>query len=222
MNVCGRVFVVVYYYRQKTTTLSSSEQKKLLDTHAGFYLDEEDLIEEKRKETQLVELPRKFADFAIRYFKLYINNTQRNTTTTTTSTKCLALPLPDQMLSCERCRSTFPHSFLSINFELNVCDSCRVKHTDDYKLIARTDAKSEFLLKDCDFDFREPALKFIVRKNPHRNGWGEMKLYLRLQCQQRALVVHEDEEKLEEKKEIKLLNLHKTRQKNYEKKLQSN
>lgn len=47
-----------------------------------------------------------------------------------------------------------------------------------------------------------------------------MKLYLRYQCAERAMVVHEDEEKLEEKKELKVLNLHKIRQKNYEKKIQ--
>ncbi len=35
------------------------------------------------------------------------------------------------------------------------------------------------------------------------------------------MLVHEDAEKLEEKRELKLLNLHKTRQKNYEKKLGS-
>lgn len=85
-------------------------------------------------------------------------------------------------------------------------------------MIARTDAKAEFLLKDCDFDFREPPLKFILRKNPHKR-YGEMKLYLRCQCQERAIVVHEDEEKLEEKKEIKVHNLHQRRQKNYEKKI---
>jgi DNA-repair protein complementing XP-A cells len=85
--------------------------------------------------------------------------------------------------------------------------------------MAKTDAKAEFLLKDCDFDFREPVLRYIVKKNPHKSSYGEMKLYLRIQCQERANVVHESLEKLEEKKEIKILNLHKTRQKNYEKKL---
>ena len=48
-----------------------------------------------------------------------------------------------------------------------------------------------------------------------------MKLYLKCQIVERAMVVHESEEKLEEKKELKVLNLHKTRQKNYEKKLES-
>ena len=49
-----------------------------------------------------------------------------------------------------------------------------------------------------------------------------MKLYLKSQVKERAIMVHEDIEKLEEKKEIKVLNLHKTRQKNYEKKVNSN
>lgn len=51
------------------------------------------------------------------------------------------------------------------------------KHT----LITKTDAKNEYLLKDCDLEKREPPLKFIVRKNPHNVRWGEMKLYLHLQ-----------------------------------------
>jgi hypothetical protein len=38
--------------------LSGSEQRKLLDTGAGFYLEEEDLIEEKKKEKKVVEDPR--------------------------------------------------------------------------------------------------------------------------------------------------------------------
>ena len=39
----------------------------------------------------------------------------------------------------------------------------------------------KFCLKDCDFDLRKPPLKFIVRKNPHNDRWGDMKLYLELQ-----------------------------------------
>lgn len=46
-----------------------------------------------------------------------------------------------------------------------------------------------------------------------------MKLYLKCQCAERAMLVHEDQEKLDEKKELRVLNLHKTRQKNYEKKI---
>ena len=48
-------------------------------------------------------------------------------------------------------------------------------------LITKTDAKNNYLLKDGDFDRREPPLRYIVRKNPHNERWGDMKLYLKLQ-----------------------------------------
>lgn len=171
----------------KMPKLAINEHKKLVDTGAGFFLDEEDLVEEKKKEKVLTEEP--------------------------------AIPVPDEHLLCEQCKKTFPHSYLSINFECNVCDSCRTDFPDIYKLITRTDAKSEFLLKDCDFDAREPPLKYIEKKNPHNNRYAAMKLYLKSQCKERALQIHENEEKIEEKKEIRTLNLHKTRQKTYEKKV---
>jgi DNA repair protein len=94
-----------------------------------------------------------------------------------------------------------------------------IAHPNDYDLMTRTDAKAEFLLKDCDFDFREPPLKFVLKKNPHNNRWGDMKLYLKFQCRDRAMIVHESEENLEDKREMRVVNLHKTRQKTYEKKI---
>lgn len=50
-----------------------------------------------------------------------------------------------------------------------------------HKLLTRTEAKQEYLLKDCDLDKREPVLRFILKKNPHNPHWGDMKLYLKLQ-----------------------------------------
>lgn len=52
---------------------------------------------------------------------------------------------------------------------------------DKFKLITRTEAKKTYLLKDEDFDKREPALKFILKRNPHNQRWGNMKLYLESQ-----------------------------------------
>jgi len=171
----------------KMPKLALKEHKKLVDTGAGFYLDEEEFIEEKKKSKEVIEEP--------------------------------AIPEPDDQILCERCKKRFPNSFLYKSYDCNVCDSCRSEFPDDFKLITRTDAKAEFLLKDCDFDSREPPLKFILKKNPHNNRFSEMKLYLKSQCSARALEVHEKLEAIEEKKEIKVLNLHKTRQKNYEKKV---
>lgn len=52
---------------------------------------------------------------------------------------------------------------------------------EKYDLITKTEAKKEYLLKDCDIDLRPPPLRYILGKNPHNSRWGEMKLYLQLQ-----------------------------------------
>lgn len=60
---------------------------------------------------------------------------------------------------------------------------------EKHKLISRTEAKQNYLLKDCDLDKREPPLRFILKKNPHNPRWGDMKLYLRLQVLTRRHVL---------------------------------
>lgn len=65
-------------------------------------------------------------------------------------------------------------------------------------MITKTDARNEYLLKDVDFDKRPPPLRYIVRKNPHNERWGDMKLYLKLQVEKRCLEVWETQEALEE------------------------
>ena len=55
-----------------------------------------------------------------------------------------------------------------------------------------------YILKDCDIDKRDPPLKFISRANPHNVRWGEMKLYLQVQVEARAMEVWGSEEKLQE------------------------
>ncbi|XP_046662465.1 DNA repair protein complementing XP-A cells homolog [Homalodisca vitripennis] len=111
------------------------------------------------------------------------------------------LSIPDQP-TCEECKQKFGDSFLLKSFDYNVCDGCR-DNEEKHCLITRTDAKNEFLLKDCDLDKREPILKFIVRKNPHNVRWGEMKLYLRKQIEARALEVWGSEEQLEKELELR-------------------
>ncbi|KAH0628481.1 hypothetical protein JD844_009726 [Phrynosoma platyrhinos] len=83
-------------------------------------------------------------------------------------------------LLCEECGKEFMDSYLMNHFDLATCDNCRDVE-DKHKLITRTEAKEEYLLKDCDLDKREPVLKFILKKNPHNPRWGDMKLYLKLQ-----------------------------------------
>ena len=52
---------------------------------------------------------------------------------------------------------------------------------EKHKLITKSEAKAQYLLKDADLEKREPPLKFIAKKNPHKHQWGEMKLFL--ECQ---------------------------------------
>lgn len=98
------------------------------------------------------------------------------------------LPLPVSHEICEECGVPFIDAYLMNKFDYSVCDKC-YDRDDKHQLITRTEAKNEYLLKDCDFDKREPPLKCIIRKNPHNVRWGEMKLYLHLQVEKRALEV---------------------------------
>ncbi|XP_072373064.1 DNA repair protein complementing XP-A cells isoform X1 [Scyliorhinus torazame] len=121
-------------------------------------------------------------------------------------------------LMCEECDKEFMDSFLSSHFDLPVCDNCR-DNEEKHKLITRTDAKQEFLLKDCDLDKRTPVLKYILKKNPHNTQWGDMKLYVRLQIIKRSLEVWGSEEALQEAKEARQENREKMKQKKFDRKV---
>ena len=111
-----------------------------------------------------------------------------------------AINIPLEYKECLECGDSFADSFLLNNFDYAVCDKCR-DSDEKHSLITRTEAKAEYLLKDCDFDKREPLLKYISRKNPHNIRWGEMKLYLHLQVEQRAMEVWGSELELQRQHE---------------------
>lgn len=100
---------------------------------------------------------------------------------------------------CEICIKPFHSSFLFDKFDFKCCDGCR--NPSVHKLITKTEAKDVYLLKDCDFDKREPALKCIRQKNPHNSKWSELKLYLEIQVEKRALEVWGTQENIEAEKE---------------------
>ncbi|XP_067631639.1 DNA repair protein complementing XP-A cells homolog [Eurosta solidaginis] len=119
-----------------------------------------------------------------------------------------AITIPVNYEECLDCGDAFVESYLFSNFGHTVCDKCR-DPDGRHALITRTEAKAEYLLKECDFDRREPQLRYISRKNPHNVRWGEMKLYLLLQVEKRAMEVWGSEEELcrqhelrEEKREV--------------------
>ncbi|XP_019372723.1 PREDICTED: DNA repair protein complementing XP-A cells isoform X2 [Gavialis gangeticus] len=119
---------------------------------------------------------------------------------------------------CEDCGKQFMNSYLMLHFHLAICDNCRDAE-DKHKLITKTEAKQEYLLKDCDLDKREPALRFILKKNPHNANWGDMKLYLKLQVIKRSLEIWGSEEALQEAKEARQGTREKMKQKKFDKKV---
>lgn len=128
------------------------------------------------------------------------------------------IEFPVTYYDCLDCNEKFIASYLRDNFDYNVCDKCR-DPDDKHSLITRSDAKNDYLLKDCDFDKREPILKFVSRKNPHNERWSEMKLYLHIQIEKRALEVWESEENLVKQHELRDENRAKTKLKKYRKNL---
>ncbi|KZC12824.1 PREDICTED: DNA repair protein complementing XP-A cells homolog [Dufourea novaeangliae] len=134
--------------------------------------------------------------------------------------KITSIPAPiiTDLPQCDECKTEFKDSYLLQTFNLSVCDNCRDSQ-GKHSLITKTEAKQEYLLKDCDFEKREPPLKCIIRKNPHNVNWGDMKLYLHLQVEQRALEVWGSEEKLIKEKELRDIKREGTKIKKFNKKI---
>ncbi|XP_050499169.1 DNA repair protein complementing XP-A cells homolog [Diabrotica virgifera virgifera] len=118
---------------------------------------------------------------------------------------------------CGVCNKTFASSWLFDKFDYKCCDAC--KDPETHKLITKTEAKTSYLLKDCDLDKREPQLKFIQQKNPHNSSWGDMKLYLLIQIEKRALEIWGSEENLEKERELREEKRVLAKSKKYEKQL---
>ncbi|XP_071964379.1 DNA repair protein complementing XP-A cells-like [Antedon mediterranea] len=132
-------------------------------------------------------------------------------------------PAPDltsDPYSCIDCQQGFRDSYLVKHFDQHICDDCRNKD-DRHELITKTDARNHYLLKDVDLDKREPILKYILRKNPHNSKWGDMKLYLKKQVEEKALSIWESFEAIEEEKQKRVDNQEKAKRKKFNKKIQA-
>ena len=70
-------------------------------------------------------------------------------------------------------------------FGIHVCKACAATQ-EKYKLLTKTTAKEEYLVTDGDLQ----SLGFISRKNPRKDAWGPMHLYLRAQVEEIAIVRH--------------------------------
>lgn len=194
----------VYQSQTTKTVIPSTTRKQQIDSHAGFFLDEESTTVDNHPVT---------------YETVPIIHQSKPD-----QLDVLGMP-------CDECQTTFLTSYLHKHFNEPICDTCREKYsindeqddiTDEqairYSLITRTSAKEKYLLTDYDLDKREPILKCIEKKNPHNRRWGVMRLYLRCQIQRLSDQIHEGktEEKVLEREEKKSEN----KRKKYEKQVE--
>jgi len=161
-------------FNKEDKKISSQQQPRIVDSGGGFFIEEEDENQSSSQPAPVMET--------------------------------LGPILPYDQPSCQTCEKKFGDSFLFRTFEHEVCDNCRDTSRDgEHELIAKTEAKTTFLLRDFDFDDTEhgKALKFINRKNPHNPRGGEMKLFLRLQVEERAIQIWGSEEALQKEIETR-------------------
>lgn len=126
--------------------------------------------------------------------------------------------ITENKIFCDDCGKEMQESYLKTNYDVDICDICR-ENEEKHNLITKTDAKTKYLLRDADFDVRDPPLKFISRKNPHHKSWGEMKLFYEPQVYKRAMEIWETEEKIEEERDKREDNKEKTKRKKFDKKV---
>lgn len=130
--------------------------------------------------------------------------------------------MPPDQPTCLLCEKDFADSYLYTSFDHSVCDDCKdMEREGPHELITKTEAKKEFLLKDSDFEEGEwgEKLKFLLRKNPHNPKYGDMKLFLRLQVEKKALKIWGSEEELEKEHEKREENKISLKTKKYNKKM---
>lgn len=137
-------------------------------------------------------------------------------------TKAMPVPTIEQayfgqdLTVCDECGKDFFTSFLMEHYEEAVCDDC--KDPDKHACITKTACKEDYLLSDVDLFKRDPPLKFRALQNPHKKMYGEMKLFLSLQVERRALEVWGSEQNLEDEKEKRKLKQEMAKKKKYQKK----
>jgi len=140
-------------------------------------------------------------------------------------TKVVEIPapiMPPDQPTCLVCKNNFSDSWLLQTFEHEVCDKCKDTEKDGaHELVTKTEAKNCFIMKDSDFEEgqRGKALKFMLRKNPHNPRWGDMKLFLRLQVEERAKEIWKSEEALEEEHDRKTERKEAAKAKKFEKQM---
>lgn len=105
---------------------------------------------------------------------------------------------------CMDCKETEGQQQFFDAFGLSVCYDCqRVAKGPGgkYQVITKSKAKDEFLLSDRQLDKAHGGLGCLTVKNPHDSRYGDMRLYLRAQVEEVALLTWGTDEALFNEKE---------------------
>mmetsp|Transcript_34712 Transcript_34712/g.79174 ORF Transcript_34712/g.79174 Transcript_34712/m.79174 type:complete len:223 (+) Transcript_34712:3-671(+) len=86
---------------------------------------------------------------------------------------------------CQECGERSHNTEFFKAFQISVCNQCKWD-APAYKCMTKTEAKETFLLTDADLDPGRGGLAFVVRSNPRKERWNQMKLYLRQQVEQKS------------------------------------
>ena len=95
----------------------------------------------------------------------------------------------------QRCTNKSIDKVIFENFNIMICYNCK-KLSDDYDFINKTEAIATHMITEDSLH----SLKFILKDNPHRKGWTQMKLYLRKQIKELQMERFGSEENFEREK----------------------
>mmetsp|Transcript_18066 Transcript_18066/g.18128 ORF Transcript_18066/g.18128 Transcript_18066/m.18128 type:complete len:260 (+) Transcript_18066:152-931(+) len=83
---------------------------------------------------------------------------------------------------CSKCGIPNLENCLPEAFEERVCFGCKVA-SSDYDLITQSEVLSNYLITEGSLK----QMKYLVKNNPKRAGWSQMKLYLRKHAKEKAV-----------------------------------
>jgi DNA repair protein len=95
---------------------------------------------------------------------------------------------------CCECGASSTSSKYQESFGVAVCQSCIDSNTESYGLVTKTTAIDEYCIGEKEME----GLGCIRRRNPRKQGWNEMRLFLRAQVAQRSIDKHGTVEGLEQ------------------------
>ncbi|KND02942.1 DNA repair protein [Spizellomyces punctatus DAOM BR117] len=86
---------------------------------------------------------------------------------------------------CEACQSIDVDPHFQKHFRIEVCRSCKDKHSEKYSLLTKTECREDYLLTES--ELRDSSrLPHWERPNPHKSTYSNMLLYLRFQVEKFA------------------------------------